>query len=272
MNKIFYRIFSFLLIIHFVVFIWYISFYTTYIFADRPLNIDYNYSLKHNYYNKTLFFDYGDKSCAPRPDRKTYVELFQTWANIARDLNIHYFLTKGTLLAVLRDEELFPWDPDNDIDILMLHNDTALLEPLRTKRPVELFKDDQFRIVIQEEWRKLDPGDRTVLKCDNQTAPGYSGLCGFRWLIARAIKGRAYVDIYEYKVRNGTVIDNWHSYKEKHLFPLQPCRFIDVNTLCPYNPYTIVQQFYGKNLENEYKCRNKKWNKKKVKQPEPKKV
>jgi len=215
---------------------------------------------EYHFIHGNLSFDYGDGSCAPRSNTEDYVELFQAWVYLANKLNITYFITKGSLLSVVRDGKLFPWDPDNDIDISMLHRDTALLEPYKTRRPVKLFKDKTIRVILQEEWRRYG-GDRHILTCDNETSLVYSGLCGFRWVLARVIKGRSYIDIYEHNIQNNNVVDPLSRFQHKveDIYPLQKCRFLNVTTLCPLKPTTILYKHYGKNLQPECKCKNKRW-------------
>jgi lipopolysaccharide cholinephosphotransferase len=83
---------------------------STYIVDDTKTMLMMNQSrwyetLKHIHdFNETLSMD------------TRYNLLFQV-DDIMRDLQINYWLTNGTALGLIRDNQLIPWDDDIDIDV-----------------------------------------------------------------------------------------------------------------------------------------------------------
>ena len=67
--------------------------------------------------------DYGDNTCGVNKYRATLVNILQRWDKIARDNNITYFLTYGSLLGSWRDGDQIPYDTDMDVYVMSSENE-----------------------------------------------------------------------------------------------------------------------------------------------------
>jgi len=68
---------------------------------------------------------------------KNFVEII----NILNSNNIQYWLCHGTLLGIIRDDELIPWD--HDIDIAVWYNKNL------KKKFIDLMKENNFKLKIK---------------------------------------------------------------------------------------------------------------------------
>lgn len=202
--------------------------------------------------------DYGDNTCSDNPDREILHTILQRWVQMARKNNISYFLTTGTLLGAWRDGDIIPYD--RDLDVLINSHDNNKLEKIKGKRN---FKEteNKFHLILQEDWEK-PYSERRRYKCNGKLVSHYSDHCSFQEPLGRLIKGKHHLDIYDYKVVNGTIWDpsEWDKrFQLDDVFPLVACKFMGLNTFCPQKPVNVLQKFYGSNLSPTLICKNKKW-------------
>ena len=55
---------------------------------------------------------------------------FKTTINIFNKLKINYWVCQGTLLGIIRDKSLIPWDPDIDLAVTEKDFDKDLVEKM----------------------------------------------------------------------------------------------------------------------------------------------
>lgn len=60
---------------------------------------------------------YGESGCPDNSRRENFCHLFRAWITAARKYNVSYTLGYGSLVGVLRNNDLIPWDTDIDINI-----------------------------------------------------------------------------------------------------------------------------------------------------------
>ena len=53
--------------------------------------------------------------------------------NIFNKLKINYWVCQGTLLGIIRDRSLIPWDPDIDLAVIGKNFDEKLVEKIMKK-------------------------------------------------------------------------------------------------------------------------------------------
>ena len=58
---------------------------------------------------------------------------FVLTVNIFNKFKINYWVCQGTLLGIIRDESLIPWDPDIDFAILHKNFNEKLIEKIMKK-------------------------------------------------------------------------------------------------------------------------------------------
>ena len=207
------------------------------------------------------YIPYGDGSCGDNPDRGIFTDLFSQWLSLAKRHNITYFLTTGTLLGAWRNSDLIPYD--RDIDVLVDANSSVVLERLKDARNFDGTKqyDNQTRLIVQEDWR-LPYASRRRFKCNGKKVDKYSDHCSFQEPLARLVSGWHHVDIYDYNVSRGYVVDmsEWEKrWRVSDVFPLSPCRFMGFETWCPRVPTVVLNAFYGTDLTSSKVCRNGTW-------------
>ena len=63
------------------------------------------------------YSDYGDNTCADNPHRSKYERLMKRWLEIAKEFNVTYFITFGSLLGAWRNQDVVPYDMDMDVSV-----------------------------------------------------------------------------------------------------------------------------------------------------------
>ena len=80
--------------------------------------------------------------------------------NIFNKFKINYWVCQGTLLGIIRDESLIPWDPDIDFAILQKNFDEELIEKLMKKngfiKKKKFFKNDNLFTFKKKGGRDVD--------------------------------------------------------------------------------------------------------------------
>ena len=80
--------------------------------------------------------------------------------NIFNKLRINYWVCQGTLLGIIRDQSLIPWDPDIDLAIFDKDFDESLIEKIMKKngffRKKKFFKNDNLITFKKKGGRDVD--------------------------------------------------------------------------------------------------------------------
>ena len=73
---------------------------------------------------------------------------FKTTVNIFNKLRIDYWVCQGTLLGIIRDQSLIPWDPDIDFAVIEKNFDEKLVDKAMKKngffKKKKFFKNDNL--------------------------------------------------------------------------------------------------------------------------------
>ena len=92
---------------------------------------------------------YGEPGCPDNPWREDLSELLSAWSNISKQNQIEYVLAYGSLLGVMRDGDVIPYD--SDIDILVDINYFSIMKRLSVRRNFNS-ADGKIRLVVQPEF------------------------------------------------------------------------------------------------------------------------
>ena len=210
-----------------------------------PLAQNYNYS------------DYGDNSCKVTSRRAKYLKLMKRWIEIAKEFNLTYFITFGSLLGAWRNQDIIPYDLDMDLSID--YEDNIKLDKLPKVTPFDP-NDKDIHLYLHEDWR-LPTNKKRFFNCQGKVNVVHYDECSFQYVHGRLITEGVHLDIFNYKRKENKVIDIWrkeHSIND--IFPLKKCLFMRFETVCPKNPQAIFKAFYGKNyLRPSRICRNGTW-------------
>ena len=204
------------------------------------------------------YSDYGDGTCPENNQLGLLTDIFREWDSIAKKQNISYFLTCGSLLGAWRNGTLVP--KDSDLDILISGDDHWKLDRIKEKRRRFSSRDGSFHLYLQRDWRKPYTKRRRFL-CNGKKVPSYSDQCSFQEPLGRLIKAGKHLDIYDYTIKQGWLIDpseGYHEFPVDNVFPLKYCMFLGMKTKCPRKPKLFLESFYS-NLHPNKICRNGKW-------------
>ena len=100
--------------------------------------------------------------------------------------------------------------------------------------------------------------NRRRFMCHGKQVPSYSDQCSFQEPLGRLMKGGTHLDIYDYTIKQGWVVDpseGYHEFPVNNIFPLKRCMFLGTKTYCPNKPKLFLESFYP-NLHPNKKCRN----------------
>ena len=139
-----------------------------------------------------------------------------------------YCIMFGTLLGLLRHEDLIPWDDDLDIIVFDLERFEASCRHQFEKRGYGVF--DDIRVIDGKEKRC---GYR-VYSEQGQPVPGKSWK--FPWMG---------VWEPEFCADAMTLLPEQFVYAREDFFPLQRSPFLDFEISIPSRPEKIVRQYYG---------------------------
>ena len=204
------------------------------------------------------FADYGDGTCPLNKNRQPWQNMLTNWIKLAKEHNIRYFLTAGSLLGAWRDEEVIPYDQDLDIRVHI--DDFDKLYPLRQKKVAWESSDDyKFHIYFTRDWR-LPYAERRRFSCKGKRVYEYEGQCSFIDPTARMIFRNWHLDLYAYTYYQDTVkfmpYDAAYEYRKEDILPVTRCMFMGIETRCPQKPKVIFKNLYS-NIKPSLKCVNK---------------
>jgi len=204
------------------------------------------------------FSDYGDNTC-PENKHAAYLKtILKRWDEISLAQNIPYFLTCGTLLGAWRTGDLVPLD--RDLDVLVARTDAWKLFSIMEKSNFNIY-DNKFHLYVHRDWPKPYK-ERRRFKCNGKRTDKYSDQCSFLEPMGRFIWRRLHVDIYDYTIQNGHVVDpseGYHEFDVNDVFPLRKCLFMGLEKHCPYKSKLFLESFYGQNLMPNKVCSNGSW-------------
>lgn len=101
--------------------------------TDQPF--DYLRTTQWAKQNKTAWkLIYGDLSCADNSKREAMNEILKTWFGLVQKYNIHFSFVYGSLIGIVRNNDIIPWD--HDIDVYVEHSDVLKLEKAGWPRDV----------------------------------------------------------------------------------------------------------------------------------------
>lgn len=190
-------------------------------------------------------------------------KLLTAWNSFTENFHIEYFLSAGSLFGAFLHGDTIGCD--SDLDVLIDKKDMHILEKYSEAKLTEvIFKhDNTFRLILQRDWRIDELGKRRRFRCDGKRTQHYEDSCSFQDAVGRLIFNRHHIDIFAYRTANGNVInliDN-KTAKIEEIFPLQQCRFLGVNTMCPRRVKYFLKLHYG--YKYFHKVLRKQYNKRK---------
>ena len=204
------------------------------------------------------FSYYGDNTCPPNKYRWKLKKILRRWDNIAKKNNITYSLTCGTLLGAWRTGDLVPLDAD--LDVLISAKDNWKLDRIKEKNLNFNNHDGKYHLYLQRDWQQPYEGRGRYL-CNGQKTTNYKDQCSFIEPLGRLMRFGTHVDIYDYTVRDGLLIDpseGYHELKIEDIFPLKKCMFLDMEMKCSNKPKVHLESFYS-NLKPNKICVNGSW-------------
>ena len=204
------------------------------------------------------FADYGDNTCPKSEYEDDLKKILARWDRIARAQNVTYFLTCGTLLGAWRTGGLVPLD--KDMDILIARTDAWKLLRIQGRHRFNVY-DDNYHLYVHKDWSKPYE-ERQRFNCNGRQTEKNTDQCSFLEPFGRLIWRRLHIDIYDYRIQKGRLIDpseGYHEFDVHDVFPLRKCLFLGMEARCPYKSKLFLNSFYGPNLMPNKVCINGSW-------------
>lgn len=112
---------------------------------------------------------YGDLDCHENHRRRTMIAILRTWLKLTRKYNIEYAFYFGSLLGIVRNNDVNPWD--HDMDILVPYSDIVKLEKVGWPRTNRRAWDGlTFINYIPNSQHNVSIDDRKRWNCDGKVS------------------------------------------------------------------------------------------------------
>jgi hypothetical protein len=151
--------------------------------------------------------------------KRELISILQRFSELARDLDIEYWILSGTLLGLMRDGEILPWD--DDVDVALTRESYNALE---------------HHPSLQANLNRLD-----LIACfsNNPDRPPKV-----------RIKGQHYpfLDLIVYDREGGFLVNPRFAdeyFRADEVFPPKNCSLHGVATLCPSRPEPYLERAFG---------------------------
>ncbi|KAK3727927.1 hypothetical protein QZH41_016380 [Actinostola sp. cb2023] len=206
---------------------------------------------------------YGDVSCPVNPKRKTFIAILKKWIEVAEKNNIRYAFVFGSLLGIVRNNDVLPWD--HDMDIWIEYKDILKLEKLAGwPRNIHTWDGKTYINAIPRSEHNKSADDRIRWDCQGKVAATHVDQCAIQEPFVRLYNNAAFLDVFEYYAIKDTLemVSEGHRtvIQQKDYFPLRRCIFMGFDGWCPNNPKTVLTYWYGKDYMTSVKmCKNGHW-------------
>ena len=206
---------------------------------------------------------YGDGSCGDNPNRKSLTKILKWWIALARENNISYSLTCGSLLGAFRTNDIIPWD--HDLDILIAYHDILKLDRLAGPRDFNPNDGKLHMTVIPKSQHNISMDDRKRYTCRGKESPKLVDQCSIQEPLVRIYNGWKFLDVFNYFDDGSGFLISLHenqkdSFRRTDIFPLKPCSFMGLSCTCANKPKKVLQYIYGADFETpKKKCKSKSW-------------
>lgn len=205
-----------------------------------------------------MYSNYGDGSCRRSKYVKRFYKIFKDWVVLAKEHNIKYFLTDGTLLGAWRNGDFIP--RDRDLDIVIDMNEMPKLIKLQYREPFDGADRTRSYLRVQIDW-KLPAAMRRRIDCKNRVVRRHMHACTFAHSFGRLISGSVHMDIFGSITSYETVHvinEKKTEFMKRDVYPLRRCMFMGLESFCPQNSFKVLSQLYNDLMPLKV-CNNKKW-------------
>ncbi|XP_001623292.2 uncharacterized protein LOC5502070 [Nematostella vectensis] len=209
---------------------------------------------------------YNDTGCFDNEMRAQLTELLNYWNKFTKNNNISYAIMWGSLLGLLRTNDIMAWD--YDIDVIVSLKDLVKLRKLAEAEGSFDYNDGNIHLAVMAEPEKsfnTSAEKRARLSCRGEAVDKVMDPCSFVDPLARLLLKWFFIDIYTY-VEVGDKLFALPEGKrfvmnKADMFPLQRCHYMGLECLCPRNPERLLEDWYGPGCvdANEFKCRDGVW-------------
>ena len=198
---------------------------------------------------------YGD-GCGDNPFRNRLQKLLRYWIKLVRPHIIQYFLCYGSLLGYHRTGDVIPYD--HDVDMCVNRRDFERLSVLEVRRPIR-FRSKRPHLIVQ---RKSPNGTALRRNCRGAWVPMKTDRCSILSPAARVILGNYnFLDVYPYVVDERQAEETDARFEPQHIYPVQRCLFMGLETRCPHNASALLAAQYGSDFARKphHVCRGGEW-------------
>ena len=197
--------------------------------------------------------------------------------NIFNKLRINYWVCQGTLLGIIRDQSLIPWDPDIDLAILEKDFDESLIEKIMKKngffRKKKFFKNDNLITFKKKGGRDVDINIYNLDKKNKSVQTEWyipknlimrfievlSFSKSYKGKFKLIVKSLSFSERY-FKLMKRSLINNKMFYKKagyshplKFISKFKKIKFFSHNIIVPFFYLDYLNYTYGKNWRKSKK-------------------
>jgi hypothetical protein len=137
--------------------------------TSSPVYFDYQWTTQWGRQNKTAWRRiYGDMDCSDNSLRPSLTAILKKWTEIAKQHNIEYALFWGSLLGIVRNNDVVPWD--HDMDMLVRYKDIQVLEKLGWPRDIHEWDGNTYISAIPSSEHNKPMADRHRWNCKGKVS------------------------------------------------------------------------------------------------------
>ncbi|XP_027057933.1 uncharacterized protein LOC113684741 [Pocillopora damicornis] len=208
---------------------------------------------------------YGDSDCSDNSRRDNLCHLLRAWTIAAKEHNIIYTLAAGSLIGMLRNNDLIPWD--TDIDIFLHVKYFPLLQKWEKEKMFTSLEESIYLATQPGPVNNVPEEKRTRHNCNGKVTSSYSDMCSFLEPMARLIRGNCFIDFFHYEEKDDMVVEHKENlavsmHKYTDFYPFRPCVFMGFSVSCPNKPLEVLRVTYNSKSDMRKPpkvCKNGNW-------------
>lgn len=208
---------------------------------------------------------YGDSDCSDNSRRDNLCQLLRAWTIAAKKHNIIYTIGAGSLVGMLRNNDLIPWD--TDIDIYLHVKYFPLLQKWEREKMFTTLQESIYLATQPGPVNNIPEEKRTRHNCNGKVTSHYSDMCSFLEPMARLIRGNCFIDFFHYEEKGDKVVEHGENLavnmqKYTDFYPFRPCIFMGFSVSCPNRPLEVLRVTYSSTSDMKKPpkvCKNGQW-------------
>ncbi|THD23723.1 hypothetical protein D915_005637 [Fasciola hepatica] len=222
------------------------------------------YHIPPYYYEIRADYIGGNRSCPVNEDRREVAyHLLRYWIELTNKHNIVWWITFGTLLGAIRENDFIPYDTDVDVEVLGDYE--HIVRSLAVKRGE--INPNRINLITRIGSACQHDGGLKY-DCEGHWQTQQTDRCAICYPLGRLFHGeKGYIDIYSSVIRavpfanplnpnhiefnveqqgSGHRDEKPWLVRMREIFPLSTCVYMGLKVPCPRDAHSVLTKFYGK--------------------------